>query len=71
MWSHVTIAEIFKLLPDDEAIAAACDGASAYAVKKWRTNGIPEKHWSSLFRLQPELTPSVLHSANQRVRAAA
>lgn len=41
------------------------------AIRKWRSNGIPEKYWQTLFELSPSLDATVIHHANLELREGA
>jgi hypothetical protein len=68
---NMNLTEIIASCGGTDEIGRVIDGATHHAVKKWRTNGIPEKHWAALIALNPTLTPQTLHGANEAVRAAA
>lgn len=38
-------------------------------VRKWRENGIPEKHWAMVMAMT-EVSPDALHKANTSLRDA-
>jgi hypothetical protein len=42
---------------------------SHWAVRKWPSTGIPERHWPLLMKLRGDLTLDELHTANEAVRA--
>ena len=68
---------------DARQIVRAAGGATAVAraaadwrhpvtlssVYKWTVNGIPEAHWPLIMRLAPDVTPAMLHTANELARA--
>ena len=64
------IPTIIRLCGGPDTIAEATE-LTAYAVKKWPGNGIPEAHWSKLRSILPHLTVEDLHAANEALRTAA
>jgi len=44
---------------------------SHWAVRKWPSTGIPERHWPLLMSINPQLTLEELHVANKAARAVA
>lgn len=63
----MTIDDIIRAAGGPEAVAEAA-GVTAWAVDKWRRNGIPEQHWVVLRVLKETLTPDLLHAANETAR---
>ena len=41
------------------------------AIRKWHSNGIPEKHWQTLFKLLPSVDATIVHRANLELRGVA
>lgn len=71
----LTIRDIVSMAGGAAAIARASvevghETLTDQAVWKWQTRpwGIPERHWRVLAHCNRELTPSVLHDANELVR---
>lgn len=62
---------------DIEKIVGSCGGVNylafkfqlrEYTILLWKKNGIPEKYWKRLIKLNKELTVVDLHNANERAR---
>lgn len=60
-----------------EQIISSAGGVSAVAertgripdaVRRWKFNGIPEKHWDIMMQMVPGLTPADIYAANEAVR---
>jgi len=68
-----TVQDIIELCGGRDAIAneaAAREQAlSAWAVKKWPRNGIPEKHWE-LIRALSGVSVETIYEANNALRTA-
>ncbi|KPF84484.1 hypothetical protein IP70_15775 [alpha proteobacterium AAP38] len=67
MTSTPSINEIIDSCGGAERIACETD-QTEWSVAKWVRNGIPEKHWSVLRRLNPLLSVDVLHGVNEAIR---
>lgn len=63
-----TIADIINRCGGIEAIRKAI-GTTDWAVRKWPSNGIPEKHWAVL-RSLGAVTADELHRVNEGIRAS-
>jgi len=69
----MTVEDIIHRAGGVNVVAAATDGLGRDAVYKWKTIGIPDRHWPILIELCAiegfELTPQLLYEANLAARA--
>lgn len=73
----MTISEIIEKAGGRDAVAAALSADRGEgkeikpdAIRKWPMIGIPDRHWPTILKLVPELTPQELFDANVAARSA-
>lgn len=67
-----TIEDIIEGCGGRDAIASSTDGLSPDAVRKWASNGIPEKRWDTVMTLhRGRLSANMLHELNKSLRESA
>lgn len=69
MSQNPSVTDIIRSAGGAAVIAAATD-QTEWAIAKWSRNGIPEKHWAALRRLNRDLSAELLHGVNETIRAA-
>lgn len=71
LWAMKSVSEIISACGGPSGIEAASGNrVSHWAVRKWPTIGIPERHWPLLMTLQP-LTAEQIFIANKVAKAHA